>query len=52
VGFKKKTSESYDVLAFLATPREYVLNNRTPTRYRNRFLAEAMVQLMTPIIAT
>ena len=27
------------------TPREYVLNNRTPSRYRNRFLAEAMVQL-------
>jgi ATP-dependent DNA helicase RecG len=30
---------------FDGTPREYVLNNRTPTRYRNRFLAEAMVQL-------
>lgn len=27
------------------TPREYVLNNRMPTRYRNRFLAEAMVHL-------
>jgi ATP-dependent DNA helicase RecG len=30
---------------FDGTPREYVLNNRTPSRYRNRFLAEAMVQL-------
>lgn len=30
---------------FDGTPREYVLHNRTPTRYRNRFLAEAMVQL-------
>lgn len=30
---------------FDGTPREYVLNNRIPTRYRNRFLAEAMVQL-------
>jgi len=30
---------------FDGTPRDYVLNNRTPTRYRNRFLAEAMVQL-------
>lgn len=30
---------------FDGTPHEYVLNNRTPTRYRNRFLAEAMVQL-------
>jgi ATP-dependent DNA helicase RecG len=30
---------------FDGTPREYVLTNRTPTRYRNRFLAEAMVQL-------
>ena len=27
------------------TPLDYVLHNRTPTRYRNRFLAEAMVQL-------
>lgn len=27
------------------TPRAYVLENRTPTRYRNRFLAEAMVNL-------
>lgn len=27
------------------TPMDYVLHNRTPTRYRNRFLAEAMVQL-------
>ncbi len=27
------------------TPTDYVLRNRTPTRYRNRFLAEAMVQL-------
>lgn len=26
-------------------PTDYVLKNRTPTRYRNRFLAEAMVQL-------
>ena len=30
---------------FDGTPHDYVLNNRTPTRYRNRFLAEAMVQL-------
>lgn len=30
---------------FDGTPREYVLHNRTPTRYRNRFLAEAMLQL-------
>ena len=30
---------------FDGTPREYVLTSRTPTRYRNRFLAEAMVQL-------
>lgn len=27
------------------TPQAYVLENRTPTRYRNRFLAEAMVNL-------
>ena len=27
------------------TPDDYVLDNRTPTRYRNRFLAEAMVNL-------
>ncbi len=27
------------------TPIDYVLRNRTPTRYRNRFLTEAMVQL-------
>jgi ATP-dependent DNA helicase RecG len=27
------------------TPDDYVLHNRTPTRYRNRFLAEAMVNL-------
>ena len=27
------------------TPLDYVLRNRTPARYRNRFLAEAMVQL-------
>jgi ATP-dependent DNA helicase RecG len=27
------------------TPTDYVLRNRTPTRYRNRFLVEAMVQL-------
>lgn len=26
-------------------PTDYVLRNRTPTSYRNRFLAEAMVQL-------
>lgn len=30
---------------FDGTPPDYVLRNRTPTRYRNRFLAEAMVQL-------
>ena len=30
---------------FDGAPREYVLHNRTPTRYRNRFLAEAMLQL-------
>ncbi len=27
------------------TPDDYVIGNRTPTRYRNRFLAEAMVNL-------
>ena len=27
------------------TPPDYVLRNRTPTHYRNRFLVEAMVQL-------
>ncbi len=27
------------------TPDDYVLRNKTPTRYRNRFLAEAMVHL-------
>lgn len=27
------------------TPEDYVLGNRTPTRYRNRFLTEAMVGL-------
>lgn len=30
---------------FDGTPQAYVLENRTPTRYRNRFLAEAMVNL-------
>lgn len=30
---------------FDGTPEDYVLGNRTPTRYRNRFLAEAMVNL-------
>lgn len=30
---------------FDGTPADYVLGNRTPTRYRNRFLAEAMVNL-------
>jgi len=30
---------------FDGTPHDYVLHNRTPARYRNRFLAEAMVQL-------
>jgi ATP-dependent DNA helicase RecG len=27
------------------TPEDYILHNRTPSRYRNRFLAEAMMQL-------
>ena len=27
------------------TPQDYVLGNRTPTRYRNKFLAEAMFNL-------
>ena len=30
---------------FDGTPDDYVIGNRTPTRYRNRFLAEAMVNL-------
>ena len=30
---------------FDGTPKDYVLGNRTPSRYRNRFLAEAMVNL-------
>lgn len=30
---------------FDGTPEDYVIGNRTPTRYRNRFLAEAMVNL-------
>lgn len=30
---------------FDGTPEAYVLDNRTPSRYRNRFLAEAMVNL-------
>lgn len=30
---------------FDGTPEDYVLGNRTPGRYRNRFLAEAMVNL-------
>lgn len=30
---------------FDGTPEDYVLGSRTPTRYRNRFLAEAMVNL-------
>ena len=30
---------------FDGTPSDYVLGNRTPRRYRNRFLAEAMVNL-------
>jgi ATP-dependent DNA helicase RecG len=30
---------------FDGRPEDYILGNRTPTRYRNRFLAEAMVNL-------
>lgn len=30
---------------FDGTPEDYVLGNRSPSRYRNRFLAEAMAQL-------
>lgn len=30
---------------FDGTPADYVLGNRTPSRYRNRFLAEAMMHL-------
>ena len=30
---------------FDGAPRDYILGNRTPRRYRNRFLAEAMAQL-------
>lgn len=30
---------------FDGTPEDYILGNRTPRRYRNRFLAEAMAQL-------
>ncbi len=30
---------------FQGKPEDYILENRTPTRYRNRFLAEAMVNL-------
>lgn len=30
---------------FDGTPENYILDNRTPRRYRNRFLAEAMAQL-------
>lgn len=30
---------------FDGTPEDYVLGNRTPTRYRNKFLAEAMFNL-------
>lgn len=30
---------------FDGSPADYVLGNRTPSRYRNRFLAEAMVHL-------
>lgn len=30
---------------FDGTPQDYVLSNRTPTRYRNRALAQAMVHL-------
>jgi ATP-dependent DNA helicase RecG len=30
---------------FEGSPIDYVLRNRTPSRYRNRFLAQAMVQL-------
>lgn len=30
---------------FDGSPMDYVLRNRTPSRYRNRFLVEAMVQL-------
>lgn len=30
---------------FDGTPEDYILGNRTPRRYRNRFLAEAMAQV-------